>query len=201
MSDAARQASSFVKAKIARLLASGNGPVVRATLAELRRGVGKVPGSVPRLWSITFEGLPESLTRKGGEPTYGEWAVHSALTLFALHQQGKDPILKCMSQDGASLGGALRKMSPTEEEERRVKRRFDAAATADSLAECAHHLRGLVQLLKAEDLPLDYPEMAADLFRFQFPEGRDWVRLKWGRDFYRWKQEAGSIAQTTEKEG
>jgi CRISPR system Cascade subunit CasB len=38
--------------------------------------------------------------------------------------------------------------------------------------------------MRAEDVTLDYPELARDLFSFQFPDGPDRMRLKWGRDFY-----------------
>jgi CRISPR system Cascade subunit CasB len=36
-----------------------------------------------------------------------------------------------------------------------------------------------------KDITLDYPALTEDLYWFQFPEARDSVRLRWGRDFYR----------------
>ncbi len=184
MNDEAKQAGRFVKYKINRLSESTNENAVRAMLAKLRRGIGKVPGSTPELWEITLNGLPEALLGRGGEPSRGEWAVHTSLTLFALHQQGIDLKKQCMSKDGEPFGSSVRKLI-TDDEETRIKRRFDAAATADSLEEISHHLRGLIQLLKAQDIPLDYPALTEDLYWFQFPEARDSVRLRWGRDFYR----------------
>jgi CRISPR system Cascade subunit CasB len=89
-----------------------------------------------------------------------------------------------MSKEGESLGTSLRKLVKNEDDEKRVKHRFDAAATAESLEEFSHHLRGLIQILKAQDIPLDYPALTEDLYWFQFPEARDLVRLRWGRDFY-----------------
>ncbi|NLD52370.1 MAG: type I-E CRISPR-associated protein Cse2/CasB [Clostridiales bacterium] len=178
------QASTFVRQKIERLLNSKNESATRATLANLRRGLGKPPGSMPELWADTLEGLPNTLAGTTGGPTRGEWAVHTALTLFALHQQGKDPRRKPMSRAGESLGMSLRRLVKSEDDLARVKRRFDAAATAHSPEEFSHHLRGLVQLLKAEDIPLDYPALAEDLYWFQFPQARDNLRLHWGRDFY-----------------
>ncbi len=185
MSEATKQVKAFIKNQITRLSESRNDSLVRATLAKLRRGIGKAPGSMPELWAVTFDGLPETLTRKWVEPTYGEWAVHTTMTLYALHQQGKDIRENCMNKEGESLGSSLRKLIKDEEDELRVKRRFDAAATSDSLEEFSYHLRGLIQRLKAEDLPLDYVELAEDLYRFQFSEARDSIRLKWGRAFYR----------------
>jgi len=185
MADGGRLVKGFVKRKIIKLTESKNESEVRATLAKLRRGIGKVPGSVPELWGVTMDGMPEDLLSDRDSPTYGEWAAHTALTLYALHQQGKDIKSQCMNMEGAALGASLKKLIKEEADEIRVKRRFDAAATSEDLGEIAHHMRGLVQLLKAQDIPLDYPVLAEDLYRFQFPESRDSVRLKWGRDYYR----------------
>jgi CRISPR system Cascade subunit CasB len=91
MAGEAKQASTFVKHKIIRIAESKNESAVKATLARLRRGIGKTPGSLPDLWEITLSDLPEALQGIGEEPTHGEWAVHTALTLYALHQQGRDP--------------------------------------------------------------------------------------------------------------
>jgi len=157
----------------------------RASLAKLRRGIGKNPGSLPDIWEHTLEGLPEEFLSKTGEPTYAEWATYLAITLFALHQQGKDWDKKPMSVSGQKIGEAVRKYAPKDDpSEEAVKRRFDAAVTSDSPEELAHHLRVIVQLLKSKDIPLDYPQLAEDLFRFQFPESRDGVRLSWGQSYY-----------------
>ena len=184
MASEAQQAALFVKYKIKQLTEGNRESATKATLAQLRRGIGRKPGSMPELWEVTFNGLPETLTRKAGEPTFGEWAVHTALTFFALHQQGKDLLDKCMDKEGAALGLSLRKLIKSDDEEKRIKRRFDAAATSDSLEEFSYHLRGLIKLLKTENIPLDYPGLTQDLYLFQFPEARASIRLRWGRDFY-----------------
>lgn len=46
-------------------------------------------------------------------------------------------------------------------------------------------MRGMVQLLRSQDIPLDYPALAEDLFWFQIPSQRAKVCLRWGQDFYR----------------
>ncbi len=181
----AKQARAFVQRKISWLAGSENESTTRATLARLRRGIGKKPGSMPELWEATLKDLPPELVGQGQHPSYGEWAVHTALTLYALHQQGKDTKLQCMHKDGESLGVALRKLVGDDEDEKRVKRRFDAASTSSSMEEFSHHLRGLIQLLKQKSIPLDYTALAEDFYCLQFPNSRDSVRLHWGRDFYR----------------
>lgn len=156
----------------------------RASLANLRRGIGRAPGAIPDLWELTLSDLPEVLLSRDGEPTYGEWAIHTTLTLFALHQQGKDLHTNCMNNDSFPLGRAIRSLVKKDEDMPRIKRRFDAAATAGDLKEFSHHLRGLVQLLKAADIPLDYVQMAKDLYFYQISNTKDNVRLRWGQDFY-----------------
>ena len=46
------------------------------------------------------------------------------------------------------------------------------------------HLRGMIQLLRREGIPLDYPQLAEDLYQYQFVDGAPNVRLRWGRDLY-----------------
>ena len=186
MANEAKRAYDYTKYRIIKLTESKNKSVTRAILSKLRRGIGKAPGSMPELWDITLGELPETLLSKGDNPTYGEWAVYTALTLFALHQQGKDIKRQCMSKDSSHLGNSVKKLIQQDNgNENAVTRRFVVAATSDSIEELSHHLRGIVQLLKAKDIPLDYPALSEDLFWFQFSDKRDSVRLRWGQDFYR----------------
>ena len=61
----------------------------KAQLADLRRGVGRTPGELPELWGAFLQDMPEELQSATGNPTYAEWAIYLALTLYALHQQGQ----------------------------------------------------------------------------------------------------------------
>ncbi|MDO4564490.1 MAG: type I-E CRISPR-associated protein Cse2/CasB [Clostridia bacterium] len=185
MADELRMVRNFVGGRIAELLNSGSESATRAALANLRRGIGREPGSIPELWGLTLEGMPAELYSQNGVPTRGEWAVYIALTMFALHQQGKDLKRSPMNCKDISLGRAVRKLVEGDDE-KRVKRRFDKVVTADSPQELSHHLRGLVQLFKSKDIPLDYAQLSADLFLFQFESPRDTVRLRWAQDFYRY---------------
>jgi CRISPR system Cascade subunit CasB len=102
-----------------------------------------------------------------------------------MHQQSKLP--KQMSVPGRTLGRAVKSLAMKRGnnfENGPVKRRFIAAAASATIQEFSHHLRGLIQLMRSEDVTLDYPELARDLLSFQFPDGPDRMRLKWGRDFY-----------------
>ncbi len=198
----AYQIKMLTRRKVERLLTEG--PWSRAMLAKLRRGIGKEPGEVPELFEILFSDMPEELYGKGDEPSYAVWAIYTTLTLFALHQQGKDHPMSVDGEAGGkktgnSLGAAVgylvkKVVKKDKDREPAIKRRFDAVSTANEFTEFAHHARGLIQLLRAGDIVLDYPRFAEDLYWYQFDEVRNRIRLRWGEDYYR-------IAQLhTEKE-
>ena len=176
---------NFIEKRLKEITFPGNQAASKAALAKLRRGVGKSPGSSPELWQLTLNEFPEELMGSASTPSEGEWAAHIALTLFSIHQQSKDIHTQCMNQSGAALGRSLRRLVKEPEDEARIKRRFDAVLTSQSPHELANHLRGLVQLLRDAGIPLDYPLLGTDIYRFQFPTLRDGVRLQWGRDYYR----------------
>lgn len=194
----AYQIKKLTQEKIEHLLAES--PWSRAMLAKLRRGIGKQPGELPELFEIILGDMPEELYSKGVEPSYSEWAIYTALTLFALHQQGKDHPVSAGGKTenkstGNSLGAAVGYLVKQDRErEPAIKRRFDTVATANEFIEFAHHARSIIQLLRAGDIVLDYPSFAEDLYWYQFDETRNRVRLRWGEDYYR------IIQPDTEKE-
>ena len=63
--------------------------VYQQTELRLSRLVSGDEGTVddPRAWGILFSELPEKMLGQYGEPSREEWAIHTALTMFALHQQ------------------------------------------------------------------------------------------------------------------
>jgi CRISPR type I-E-associated protein CasB/Cse2 len=153
-----------------------------AALARLRRGLGKQPGEL--LDILEFTTAPELVGDwRSDDPNHAEIAAHHCLTLFAMHQQSQS---QPMHHSGQRLGKALRKLIGRDElkPENPVVRRFAMLGTADTLDEVVHHLRGLVQLLRANAIPLDYGLLARDLLAWQYPNGPARVRMGWGRDFY-----------------
>lgn len=170
--------------KIEKLLQTG-GSAQKATLATLRRGVGHTPGELPQLWGEFLSGMPQEMFGYGGNPSRAEWAIYIAITMFALHQQGKNPGTNSMHKEGETLGKAISYLVHSEEDKPRILRRFNALATATDMRELSTHLRSMVQLLRTEDIPLDYVSLAADLFLYQDPARTHQVRLIWGQDFHR----------------
>lgn len=168
--------------QIARLDKQRNDSQGRAAMAHLRRGVGHVPGELPLLWGSFLAGLPEELRSISGEPSRAEWAIYTALTLYALHQQGKTDSVQA---EGISLGkAALRLAGGSEDDRLRIWRCLNLVAQADDMREMSYRLRQLVTLLKAGGIGLDYAMLAADLFEYQFDASANRVRLRWGQDFF-----------------
>lgn len=175
----------LVQRRAAALQAGRHRSAVVATLARLRTNTGKEPGTDPAIWSQTVDGVPG--TPWGDGPTPQEWAVHTAMTLFATHQQSRDA---GMHRPGVGLGLAVarleRKQGGGADDERvsSLRRRFDAAVTAATPDELAHHLRGLVTQLRGGDEGLDYGLLADDLVQFQQPGKAGDVRRRWARQLY-----------------
>ena len=173
---------SYVKRKIEYLYNNIDSSDVKATMAELRRGLGKTPGDIPKLWGIILKGMPEEMYSKTGDPSYAEWAVYIALTLYAYHQQGESV---CVNVEGISIGNAASRLCKGDEDRKRVEHRFFPVVTAADMPEFNRHLRTIVQLLKADGIKLDYPMLAADIYTYQLSDSVSSVKLRWGQDFYR----------------
>ena len=103
-----------------------------------------------------------------------------------------------MNRPHSTLGRAVRQLAERNTSagqdwtEASVLRRFNALATAEEITEISHHLRGMVQMLSAAKdgaIPLDYPQLAVDLYELQCTDPRYTqipanVRLRWGQDLY-----------------
>lgn len=178
------QVKSFVRKRLMYWQTETNVHLVRADLANLRRGLGKKPGELPQLWELLFRDFPEEMMSINGEATSAEWAVYGALTMYALHHQGAE--VGEMHLDGQGIGIAVGTLVLRDAKRlNSIQRRFNAFATAKGMPECMSHLRGLVQLLRSEEIPQDYVKLAGDLYEFQISDRAARVRLRWGQDFYR----------------
>ena len=190
MAAAGKDVRAFAAKALMRLLKSSDASSQKASLANLRRGVGHVPGEIPQLWGEYLREMPEEMYGRYGQPSREEWAIYTALTLFALHQQGRDPTAEPMHSQGNSIGTSAALLIDDEDIEnreetmKRILRKLNAATTANSVDALAHYLRSLVQLLRTQGIPLDYVTLAGDIYDYQFPERINAVRLRWGQDFY-----------------
>ena len=150
----------------------------RAEVAALRKGANRAPGELPEIWELTRVEVPDGA---GDAPTREEIAVHTAMTLYAVHQQSRS---ECMFVPGRGLGRAAHELVGTDEENPSARARFNALVTSTTVAELRHHLRSFVSLLRARGIALDHAMLADDIVRFQRPGGAKSVRLAWARQYY-----------------
>jgi len=162
-------------------------PDAVAALARLRRGAGKQIEDVPDLWGLVlderfYEGAP-----RAGEDVMrdAETAAHTALTLYALHQQSRRD--DRMHQRGRDLGGAVRRLMPPGEIDEPLRKRFAKLGSATTLGALAQRLREIVTLLRRDAVPLDYGLLADQIHQFRTLEGAKRVRAAWGRGFHAYR--------------
>lgn len=156
-------------------------------LAELRRCNPASPGTNPEVWQLTLGDLPERLSGRGDDPSSSEYAIHAALTLFALHQQSHvDPTHRRGVRLGQAVGALARARSDGGLNES-VLRHFHRVALASEYAQRIHHLRGLIVLMRGESptIGLDYGLLALDLAQLARPDyDLTAVLTRWGRDIH-----------------
>lgn len=167
-----------------------------ATLAQLRRGAGKLPRDMPELWGmIGMELLFQDRDLSDTEATRAENALFLAVTLYALHQQSRTD--RRMHQPGIELGAAVRRMMPRGEIDEPIRRRFVRVGTAATPDVLAFRLREVIALLRRHAVPLDYQRLATRLYQAQTPQGMRQVRQIWGRSFHAYRPENTETADHT----
>ena len=156
-----------------------------ARLAQLRRGAGKLPADVPELFGLTgADLLYQHQTLSDTEAVRAEAALFVTLTLYALHQQSRPD--GDMHRPGLSFGAAVRRLMGDEIDEP-IRKRFSQIGTSSTLLLRAERLRGMVKLLRAESIPLDYAQLARQLYQTQCPGGLTQARDAWSRGFHAYR--------------
>ncbi|MEU0570419.1 type I-E CRISPR-associated protein Cse2/CasB [Nonomuraea sp. NPDC005983] len=157
-----------------------------STLAQLRRGAGKLPQDVPELWGMTgTEQLQFERELSDGEVERAEAALFLAVTLYALHQQSRPE--QRMHRRGDELGEAVRRLMSGGAIDEPIRRRFVRVGTAGTRQALANRLREVITLLRGQSIPLDYALLARQLYQAQHPEGMRQVRQRWGRSFHAYR--------------
>ena len=156
----------------------------RATLARLRR-----PGHSSR-WmvegAVLLRNLPElDLTERGERRMMS--AIRVALELYAWHQQSRTvPMAYTTQEDGRrrSFGASCRLIERDLDAAAGVRRKLAAVESASGLEEMEHQLRGLVTLMRSENVQVDYRVLTEDLYLLQGERTRESVLMRWSRDYY-----------------
>lgn len=158
-----------------------------ATLARLRRCRADEPGADPTVWVITLADLPEEIRWENGSSP-AERSIHAAFVFYAVHQQSQRV---GVHRSGISLGSAVRELAQARgrdgELDQSVVKRLHQVALASDEPGRLYFLRGLVNLLHSEEVPvaLDYARLAEDLWRLS-DTYQDSTRVvaRWGRDLH-----------------
>ncbi|XVU29160.1 type I-E CRISPR-associated protein Cse2/CasB [Actinoplanes sp. CA-054009] len=168
----------------ARLMIDPPQPQAVSALARLRRAIGRDPGFDYTLEDFLY--VPDELldTWQTEKASDVEYAVHDAVSLYALHQQSRR---EKMHVDGRGLGRAVAELVRASTGPDGVRRRFAALGTASTYQESIYHLRGLITMLRGHQIPLDYGLLAEDLCTLRRSNGRQQVQAVWGREFFRYR--------------
>ena len=193
--DKKSEIKSFIGEKVRMLQAMSETGEGKAQMANLRRGAGHEPGELPQLFGTILLDMPQEFMSEEGMPTKEEWACYIALTLYAVHQQGFSPKGRPMhTSERTSIGRAMAQMAKRCADangEKRSMQKLQSFATALDMKEASHHLRNIIRLLGRDGIPVNYEILAADLYEFQYADGKSRVNLRWGQDFYMERERKG----------
>jgi CRISPR type I-E-associated protein CasB/Cse2 len=161
-----------------------------AELAALRSGTGREPGTVAAMWPLHCTRM-DSAWRNKGALTRDLAAEHTALTLFARHQQGHDRRMHVTGNSPGRACGLLARQAATGTEGRTtaaaLDKRLGHLLTSADTGELAQHLRSLVPLLHRAGIGLDYDLLRTALRTWddpRLPDAASRYRQQWDRDFH-----------------
>ncbi len=155
----------------------------RATLAALRRGLGKAPGEAPEMFPYVIPYLPKRVTQMRAEaPDEGRALIRAQepffliASLFAAHQLDW-PYLK---DHHRNFGASYRALSVATGRES-VEQRFIALLSArrDDLPT---HLRHAIGQMKAHDVPVRWSELLDHVLLWDEDNRR--VQVWWANSFW-----------------
>ncbi|WP_149552872.1 type I-E CRISPR-associated protein Cse2/CasB [Streptomyces marokkonensis] len=165
-------------------------PDAGAHLAALRSGTGREPGTVAAMWPYHRIRMA-SQWRDKGSLTRDLTAEHTALTLFARHQQTRHRRMHVAGNSPGTAAGLLAGKAAASSEGKAgtaaLERRFGVLLTSADADELAMHLRSFVPLLNQAGVGLDYDLLRTALRTWDDPHRPDAAtgfRQRWDRDFH-----------------
>ena len=194
----ADHAGQFIN-RLLRLGEERAGPQIashRASLAELRRGLGRTPGEAPGAYREVLAILDDTAAS-----TRFEDVCFQVATLYALYPRNGGTPRSVEQGRRRNLGSSLRLLGGRDERRQGAERRVLALlnCNADDLPD---HLRHAVSLLRADDQPIDWRQLLTDLRGWSQQDRhvqRAWARAFWG---YSANDESamGSVTETNTTE-
>ncbi|MFF4128330.1 type I-E CRISPR-associated protein Cse2/CasB [Microbispora rosea] len=163
------------------------GPPPGEDLAAMRAGLGRGFGEVPKVWPYYTVEINDELARRG-QASVDQKAEHAALALYGLHQQSKSI---SMHRPNVRLGTALARLRASDRfSDKAIDDRVEAAATTTTPDALLIRLRGLIDLLRVVNQPLDYTHLMGLIRDWHYDDGRRAARRTWALDYQVWKQTA-----------
>jgi CRISPR system Cascade subunit CasB len=147
----------------------------RASLAKLRRGLGKKMGT-PEMYPYVVPYLPN----------FPKEQAHYFLvaSLFAIH-----PV---ESPKGISMGKVFKRIWEENDRSDSLEKRFTNLLAADA-EDIGGPLRHIVSLSKSRNVPIDYHRLLYDLKNWEHHDR--FVQLNWARDFWRTEKQEDTDKQ------
>ncbi|AVI00096.1 type I-E CRISPR-associated protein Cse2/CasB (plasmid) [Streptomyces sp. WAC00288] len=162
-----------------------------AELAALRSGTGREAGTVAAMWPFYRTRMGSEL-RDRGSLTLDLVAEHTALTLFARHQQTHAHRMHLPGASPGTAAGLLARKATAGGEGKStaasLEKRFGVLLTSGDCDELAAHLRSLVPLLNRASIELDYDLLRSALRLWddpRRPHATSRFRQRWDHDFHR----------------
>ena len=189
-------AYNTAKSILIKLDSTRDASSTKALLANMRNSADKdISNNVDAL-AYVFSNLSYGEDDRGGELSYMEQAIFTAIQMYAIHQQSNvESVLKFGSDDEnesreekykANIGDALATLRSDESES--IDKRFNAMITATNFNKLSYHLRQMIKILKSKsEAKVDYAKLAEDLYWFMIGRKEE-VRLSWARAYYKYRK-------------
>ncbi len=123
-------------------------------------------------WAKACELAPAKLGKK---PTRMQRAVGAGISVYVSHSP--DPKNRQAHRAGRPLGTALAMLDGG-------KIRVQSVLSADTFDDLIYYLRGVVRMMREQQIQFDYTQLIWDLALWQNPEKQQDVTARWGKDFY-----------------
>lgn len=191
-------AYNTAKSILIKLDSTRDASSTKALLANMRNSADKdISNNVDAL-AYVFSNLSYGEDDRGGELSFMEQAIFTAIQMYAIHQQSNvESVLKFGNDDEnesiekknkykANIGDALATLRSDESES--IDKRFNAMITATNFNKLSYHLRQMIKILKSKsEAKVDYAKLAEDLYWFMIGRKEE-VRLSWARSYYKYRK-------------
>ncbi len=140
----------------------------RATIAKLKRGLGKDPGTCIDMFPFVIPRI------EGIEKEKDQNAFFMVAALFAAHQKPENNKIR-------NLGSYFKKISNKKKDSESIEKRFLALLNSH-YDELFRHLRHAVSLGKSLDIPIDFKVLLWDIIRWDDSEKK--VQKNWAKSYW-----------------